>query len=193
MLEKKWSAVTQPLTANGTTLGVVPVSDATGFFAKQKITLKGNAQPIGYYEVKRVYPGQIWVGTVGSHMTAYADVSAYTIADSAFIFAAEQLIPKIAPEDIFNAIYARDPAVAIRSLGVDEYGNPYTTGNPLPVEATVTIPPGTIPTTWYDIALSYDSNNNLIQVLYYSAPAIVERTLTLSYDSNNNLINVLPS
>jgi hypothetical protein len=129
----------------------------------------------------------------GKEMTAYADVSAYTVADGAYIFAAEQLIPKIAPEDIVNAVYARDPAVAWRVLGVDEFGNPYTSENPLPVSASVTIPPNTVPTMWYDIALSYDSNNNLTQVLYYSAPSVVERTLTLTYDSNNNLINVLPS
>lgn len=52
---------------------------------------------------------------------------------------------------------------------------------------------GTIPNTWSDIKLAYDSNNNLIQVQFYSAPSIVERTLTLSYDSNDNLTDVLPS
>lgn len=52
---------------------------------------------------------------------------------------------------------------------------------------------GTIPSTWSDIKLAYDSNNNLIQVQFYSAPSVVERTLTLSYDSNDNLIDVLPS
>lgn len=124
-LEKRWEGVSQAFTANGTQKGVVQVADATGFFAKQQVSLYSNTQSRTVYEVKRVYPTEIWVGLVGTGIDRYEDVSAYTVADSATITANEQVKPSIKPEDILQAVYQRDPAAALRNLLVDKFGNPF--------------------------------------------------------------------
>lgn len=123
-LEKRWEAVSQALTLDGSAQGYITVADASGFFAKQSVTLSSNTQKRNL-EVKRVYPTQIWLGEIGTGIDRYADLSAFTVADSAVITANEQVKPSIKPEDILQAVYQRDPAAALRNLLVDKFGNAY--------------------------------------------------------------------
>lgn len=152
----------------------------------------------------------------------FKNITAYTIALGANVSAQEQNKVNIPEIDHYKAVYEADPTVADRVVPVDPDGNLYGPDNPMPVsfdgtiaigdvsiveggntmvvnpdgsinvDATVTIPSGTIPNTWTEIDMDYDSNNNLTEVQFYNGVA-VERTLTLSYDSNNNLTKVVPS
>ena len=139
-LEKSWEQVSQLFTSNGTTNGIIAVTDASGFFAKQKVTLSSNTQPKQEYEVKRVLPGKVIVGLCGTSIVSYTDVSAYTLADAAVIFAAEQNKKQIQPPEIWNAVYERDPAVAIRTKLVDIFGTSIGPNNPLPVQFSAAFP-----------------------------------------------------
>ena len=89
------------------------------------------------------------------------DVSAYKLADAAQIYAPSQSIGQIQPPEIFNAVYARDPVVALRTVLVDAHGQWINEANPVPVNAVVNVPPGTIPTQWDDIDLGYDANRKI--------------------------------
>jgi len=122
-IEKSFDAVSQPFTANGTAQGIITVADASGFYAKQKVTLTSNTQPALQLEVRRVTPTTIQVGHPGTPFNGpYADVSAYTVADSATATAPEQVKPVLKPDEIIQAVYARDPAVALRTLQVNKFG-----------------------------------------------------------------------
>jgi hypothetical protein len=212
-IEKSWSAVAPQLfTADGTALGIVTVASTAGFKVKQTVVVvnppvfPATVPTQKQVQVKRVISStQLIVGPLlsslqpaykqegASLLSRREDISAFTVALGAYIYAEEQPKAVLKPDDIIQAVYDQEPAVAIRTTGVDQFGNYYTSTNPFPVNVITGGGGGTIPTTWYDIAMSYDSSNNLTQVIYYSAPSVIERTLTLSYDSNNNLINVLAS
>lgn len=126
-IERKWEGVSQFFVNNGTLNGIIVVPDASGFFAKQKVTLTSDTQPAKQYEVRRVTPTSVQVGEINTQFTTYADVTAYTIADNAKITAPEQDKPTLKPDDIWQAIYQRDPAVALRNLLVSKFGIPIDT------------------------------------------------------------------
>jgi hypothetical protein len=132
-LEKRWEQVSANFTADGTSDGIVPVADASGFFAKQKVTVKSDTQQPIFLEVKRVYPTKVVVGLDDKGIDHKQNMSAYLVVDNANIFAAEQTKTKLQPDEIFNAVYERDPAVALRGLLVDSFGNVYKVTNPFPV------------------------------------------------------------
>lgn len=126
-VERRWEAVSQFFVNNGTSTGLIVVPDATGFFAKQKVSLVSNTQAAKVYEVRRVTATTVQVGEVGSNFTTYANVSMYTIADAAQIIAPEQEKPTIKPDEIWQAVYQRDPALALRELLVNKFGVPIDT------------------------------------------------------------------
>lgn len=195
-VEKSWLAVpATALTADGTQFGVVTIADTKGYKVKGYAFIAATGVPVQQLQIQRVLgPTQLILGNLGTspQPNNYVNLSAYTVAAGASIGFPEQPKNKIKPDDIEQATYEADPTVARRVVPVDPYGSMYGPDYPLPVTGTFTPIPGTIPTTWTDIKLAYDSSNNLIQVQYYNGVA-VERTLTLTYDSNNNLIDVLPS
>lgn len=132
--ERKWFAVSQAFIANGTANGIIQVSDAAGFYVKAQVRITSITQPDLLLEVKRIDGTQfIHVGPIGQSIDARTNVSAYLVADSASITLNEQKIPTIKTEDIIQAVYDREPIVAIRSVLVDRYGKHYSTANPLPV------------------------------------------------------------
>lgn len=144
-IERKWEAVSQNFTGDGNQDGLIPVANASGFFAKQRAVLTSNTQQKLIIEVRRVTATTIQVGLPGSPFTTYTDVSAYTLADAANIRADEQDKPILKPDEIWQAIYQRDPAVALRELLVNKFGVPIDTvvdgdGNTrLAVDANITI------------------------------------------------------
>jgi hypothetical protein len=207
-IEKFWPAVPPQLfTADGTTLGVVTIGNTAGFKVKQNVTIQSTSPNDEVnVQVKRVLSStQLIVGPVpeslqppikqqgNTLLSVREDISNFTTASGAFIYAGEQPKVIVPMADIVQAVYRQEPGTTIGVEIDDQYGNPVSLDNPLPVVVTSGSGGGTIPTTWSDIKLAYDSNNNLIQVQFYSAPSVVERTLTLSYDSEDNLIDVLPS
>jgi len=143
--ERNWLAVAPvAFTANGTTLGVVTVSDTIGFFTKQVVFITTNTSLSIRLQIKRVLsPTQIIVGPVDNKISIsnYTDISAYTTALLSAIGAQEQPDNDVPEADHYSAIYASDPIVADRVIPVDPYGQYYTDNNPLPVafEGTVSI------------------------------------------------------
>jgi hypothetical protein len=189
-LEKRWLPAVQAFTSDGDANGIVPVADSYGFYTGMSVAVTASGLPSLYLKVKIVYSQtQISVGPPQEGIDARTNISAYTVAGGAMVAAGMQVKPQIQPPEIFNAVYERDPVTAWRTKLVDQYGQSINASNPLPVNATVTVPPGTIPEQWDDIVLDYDVNNNLIEVQYL-LESVLERTLSLTYDVNGNLTGV---
>ena len=155
MLEKRLIAVApQSFTSNGTSDGIITVADASLFKVKQEVILSANTLPnLDQIEVKRVLNAtQLAVGPKGSNIDSRSNISTYTTALSATIFANEQKRPSIPFEESTRAVYEEEPTVALRTLAVDKLGNPYTTDNPFPVDATVSVvvPPIDVSINAYD-------------------------------------------
>jgi hypothetical protein len=134
-LERNLSAVPPVLLiADGTTEGVVTVTDTCGFYVKQQAVLQAPLLPPLNVEIKRVVSSTIlWVGPPSANMNHRTDVSAYTIAAGSFIFAVEQ--PKaVLPDEIRKyASYMQEPSNSWRGTAVDCIGNPFGADNPFPV------------------------------------------------------------
>jgi hypothetical protein len=140
-LEKNLNAVPPVLlTADGTAHGVCTIVSTCNFFVKQQVTLQGPLLPPLTLEVKRVVNyTTLWLGIKGPQMTHNVDLSAYTVAAGAFIFAEEQSKAALPQETRDFASYVQEPVNAWRSQAVDCNGNPYGAGNPYPVTFDGTI------------------------------------------------------
>ena len=145
-VEQKWLAVSPQLfTASGSTLGIITIADTAGFKVKQRVIISATGQPDLTVQCKRVISNtQLIVGPMPTQqgrqsITTRSDVSAYTTGNGAFIYAEEQDKSKLTMEDMLAAVYEQEPTVAIRVLGVDQYGNPYTAVNRFPVDASVSV------------------------------------------------------
>lgn len=138
--ERRWPAYdATPFTANGTLDGVVTVADTFGLYTKMTVALTSNTQPQQSFKVNAVLsPTQVQLGPVDKDLTVNSNLTAFTTADNATIFASRQAFGSINPENITNAVYAREPIVALRTIGTDKYGKYYDKDNPLPVDATFT-------------------------------------------------------
>jgi len=144
MFEKQWVAVAPTLfTSNGSANGYIQVVDTKGFKVKATAIISATSQPNLTVQIKRVIsPTQMVVGPLNTAISnTQVDLSAYTVAAGAFIFQDQQPRVTIAPADIIQAVYEQEPVVAIRTESVDQYGNPYGVGNPLPIafEGTIAI------------------------------------------------------
>jgi hypothetical protein len=73
------------------------------------------------------------VGGMKEPITTYTPMNVYLVADDANISAAQQFINKVPAVDAIQAMYAREPIVAIRTANVDKYGNYYDKNNPIPI------------------------------------------------------------
>ncbi len=154
MLEKRFYAVPPQLfTANGTTNGVITVAaNACALFkVKQKVYVSAVGLPDLYLEIKEIdneeniqvgpIPGTLNAPNGNSGISARTDISAYTLALGAAIFADEQKRPSIDNIEIVRATYSEEPTCAVRSILVDECGDLVNNTNPLPVafDGTVSI------------------------------------------------------
>lgn len=146
MFEKSWPAVPPQLfTANGNTVGLITVANTRGFKVKAKVVLSATAIPDLRVECKRVISKtQLFVGPINANINARTDVSAYTVAASAFIYQEEQPRATIPPADLAQAVYEQEPGCAIRTIFTDEFGNFYDEDNPLPIAFDGTISVGKV-------------------------------------------------
>jgi hypothetical protein len=137
-LEKRLeAALAQTFAVDGTATGLITILDASEFKVKQLVHLAANTLPNLDLEIKRVISAtQLYVGPKGGSIDARTDISAYTVALGANIFANEQLRPSIPNESINRAVFEEEPTNAHRVFLVDELGNDYDTDNPFPVSAT---------------------------------------------------------
>lgn len=147
MLEKRFYAVPPQLfTADGTEKGVVKIAAnvCSLFKVKQKVVITATGLPNLNLEIKQIdandniQVGPIPTGKPGvdTSIRARTDISAYTVALGALIYANEQIRQDIGPDEINRATYEEEPTVAQRSVLVDECGNKINELNPLPVAAT---------------------------------------------------------
>lgn len=131
-LEKKWETQGPvPFLSNGGQDGLVVLQDVLQFKVKQKVIIASATQPAIELEVKKIIsPTSLYVGPVnvtpgGSRsLDTRTNISAYLVADSAFIRAPEQS-KSIPPQaDIVRAVYEQEPTTAIRTMVVDKIGRP---------------------------------------------------------------------
>lgn len=146
MFEKRLAAVPPQLfTSNGTADGRITVADASLFKVKQAVNLSGTALPNLNLEIKSIPNGTtIFVGPIGPGIVDRTDISLYTTAATSFIFANEQLRPKIPEQEIERHTYEEEPTVARRVVMVDPMGNKYGEGNPLPIAFDGTVSVGNV-------------------------------------------------
>lgn len=146
-VEQKWLAVAPELfTADGSSLGVIKVLDTAGFKVKQRAVVSAVGLPDIQVQIKRVVSStQMIVGPLPEQLqpafrqqgnqllTVRTDLSAYTLLNSAYVYAEEQEKSKLKIDDIWSAVYEQEPTVAIRVVDVDKYGNFYDKDNPMPI------------------------------------------------------------
>ena len=136
--ERNWLAVPpQQFTANGGTLGQIQVTNTRGFRVGMKAILSAVGQKDLQVQIKRVMSDKlILVGPVGSTYASavWEDVSAYTLASGAYVYAESQAKSKVPANDRDEAVYETEPIVANRVIMVDNLGQYYESSNPLPVQ-----------------------------------------------------------
>jgi hypothetical protein len=140
MFEKRFAAVpAQVFTADGGANGSVSIADVRLFKVKQQVVITATGQTNLELEVKRIVNStSMIVGPIAGNINAFTNLSAYTTAAGASIFANEQRRPTITSDDFERAVYEEEPVVAKRVILVDELGNKYDDNNPLPTSASFT-------------------------------------------------------
>lgn len=191
--EQKWPAVSPRLfTTNGDANGNIMVADTRGFKVKQAVTIRATGQPNLFVQVKRVIGRRrIIVGPIQAvagkeSLQTRSDLTGYTVAAGAFIFAEEQVKAKLKPDDIRQAVYEQEPTVAERVIGVDQQGEFYDEDNPLPIQNV-----NTLIRDRYDeldvVQKNACGDPLLINVKY---EGVTIATLTIQYDLEFDLKNV---
>ena len=146
--ERNWAAVPpQPFTANGGQFGLVQVADTAGFRVKQAAYLKNNSGQTVPVQIKIVLSStHLIVGYCDNKIANWPqiNISSWTVSAGTVIGAEWQSKNAISSEDITRTVYEADPVVAIRTFGVDQYGNPWSLANPMPVAFDGTISIGDV-------------------------------------------------
>lgn len=141
--ERLWDSI-GPIAfiADGADDGVVTLTSTFGLRVKQQVAVYSTTIPINKaikLEIKKVLsPTKVIIGkveTVGQFMNRYP-MSAYLVSDGAMLKVVEQERKSPRPEDILKAIYEQEPVVALRTYGVDAYGEPWSSQNPMPISGT---------------------------------------------------------
>jgi hypothetical protein len=195
--ERAWESVGPvAFTATGGQDGTVTLSSTAGFKVKQSIVISAISLPTLKLEVKRVISlTKLIVGPIVTtgKMLARENLSLYTVALLSNIRAEEQKKSLLPPNDIIQAVYEQEPAVAIRTIGVDKFGRSIDTVDNgdgkvrLAVDASVTLAPAS--KAYDDIILTRDSDGDITLVRKYLLGNLI-RTQALSYDVNKDLIEV---
>jgi len=149
-IEKSWASVPPQLfIEDGTAQGVVTVANSSGFKVKQQIVIVATGLPSLTVKIMRfISPTQFYVGptnpTAGQGLTGRQDISAYTVAAGAYVYAETQPKVTIKPDDIWQAVYRQEPGTTIGVEIDDQWGNPINAENPLPVSIDGTISIGEV-------------------------------------------------
>lgn len=134
---KRLDVPEMPFTASGTSRGLVTVANIRGLFTGQIVTIKGSSLPTIQVKIKRFISNtQFFVGDKDKPIEHRTDISAYLLANTPTVEAAEQPRPGITFEDRDRATYMEEPIAARRSILVDEFGSLFSQTNPIPVSLT---------------------------------------------------------
>lgn len=192
MLEKRFRAVSaQAFVADGTANGVITIANATLFKVKQEVLVNATGLPQLELEVKDI-PSitTMVVGPRGGNIRGTIDISAYTTAAGGNIFANEQKRPPIDYSEIMRGVFEEEPTVALRNFLVDKLGNGYDASNPLPVDATVTVPPVTVVLDAITPPTRPDPDNVLIVGSEDGTKTGYKRAVKIDANGNTNVINM---
>jgi hypothetical protein len=188
LLEKRFSAVPpQAFTADGTASGVITIAgNACGLFkVKQKVILTANTLSNITLEIKEIdSQDNIQVGPIAGTLnvpgqntgiSARTNISAYTVALGAAIFADEQKRPAIDNIEIVRATYSEEPACAVRGILVDDCGDTYNSGNPMPVafDGTISIGDVSIVDNGNTLKVNTDGSINVNIETSVSSPSLL--------------------
>lgn len=180
MLEKRFAAVTpQFFMADGAPNGVIKVVYSGFFKVKQQIIIRSNTQgPTTDLEIKRIPDiNTIEIGPKGK-IDAREDLSMYTVAGGAVIFANEQVRPSIPQEEVIRAVYEEEPVVAYRVIGVDQNGNTVNWSED-----------GLVPQEFDDVVLTRDLDEDITKAEFYLRGTEI-RDLELTYNLAKSLVRV---
>lgn len=135
-IERWWTSVSpQSITVNGTSDGHISVGNSTLFKVNQKVIIFSDTVTPLSLQVKQINNiNDIEIGPIGNDTDDRADLASILTTDNPRISAPRQPRPTISREDIFRAMYAEEPTVAMRSHLVDELGRAFGTSNPLAVQ-----------------------------------------------------------
>lgn len=126
-MEKRFKAVPpQVFTADGTVVGQITINDTRFFKVKQKVIVAANSLPNLDVEIKRVLDDgkTMFIGAIGKPIDDRSiDISTYTVASAANIYANEQLRPSVPEQEVERLTYEEEPTVARRTILVDALGN----------------------------------------------------------------------
>lgn len=143
--EKRFLAIPpQQLTANGTTDGVLTLSNTYGWKVGQIVTVISNTVQPRRLKIKAVISEtEIKVGDISSPIYKFSNVSDLLTADNAMVELVDDTInsgsqasnrrPVIDLHEIQRQVYEEEPTVALRSHLVDWLGRSYDVTNPMPV------------------------------------------------------------
>ncbi len=190
MFEKRFAAIPpQPLTTDGTSAGRATFSSPPPFKVKQHVVLQANTLPDLILEVKEVHsPNIVYFGPVGGSIKARVDISAYTVALGATVYAEEQQRTKVPEQEIERHTYEEEPTVARRTALVDPLGKLISEANPLPV--TTDAHPdgferhgaGTITSPAFEVIFTYTSLDNNTKIAYVEATVSTAATIRVLVD-----------
>jgi hypothetical protein len=174
MMEKRFKAVApQLLIVDGDVYGLVSVSNTKLFKVKQIVKLQIPGSDSLTVEIKRIESSTVmYVGPVGGSIDNRNNTSGFTVASGAFVYADEQMRPKIPEQEVERNTYEEEPVVARRVILVDTLGNSIDNGNPLPIVddvastpeniegavATAGVPNSIVPTSGQPIQLAFIKN-----------------------------------
>ena len=180
-MEKRWEAIPAiSFSSDGTSEGQVTIATSIGFKAKQQVIIQAIGLPDLFLEVKRIPSLTTLLVGLPGNINARQDLSAYTVLAGATILAEDQPRSSIPEKELLRASFAEEPASAFRMLPVDQFGNPISPSNPLPVGIA-----GLAPANFGDVKVQYDSNNNAIKYSFFLKTEL-QGYITVSYDSNGN-------
>jgi hypothetical protein len=172
----RWPAIQAVTTSNGTTTGIVTIASVAGWYVFQQVGLVNAAKTKTLScEIKRIVPpNTITLGFTNQPGFNAQDVSAFLAGST--LMAAEQTKAPVNGLDIYQAIFEQTPTSAIRTVGVDQYGNP--------------LGQGIIPFSFDSLQVtSVDGSGNPLTIKYYKGGLAGSYlgNLTLTYDGSGNL------
>jgi hypothetical protein len=141
MIEKRFKAVSpQSLTVDGNIYGLISVINTKLFKVKQIVMLQNSSGNAVQLEIKRIESTtNMYVGPIGGSIDKRYDTSIFTVASGAFVFAEEQMRPKIPEQEVERNTYEEEPVVARRVVLVDALGEKIDDDNPLPIDGTISV------------------------------------------------------
>jgi hypothetical protein len=134
--EKRYYAIPPlALTANGTSEGLITISNTYCFKVGQVVLFKQAGTGIKRAKIQRITSETEFIVIEANEpiiTKSKLDMSAFSIGDTVELLESKR--PVIDLHEIWRQVYEEEPTVAVRSHLVDWLGRSYDTTNPMPVQ-----------------------------------------------------------